>query len=103
MGEITYAFIGTQKLNMKVFNEKVLKKITKIIGKENSKILVSDDQIILAKLLNNRKFVNVVVYHVGKAPKHSYGKGKFKLKGGFLTESEVENELTTNATKVYSF
>lgn len=98
--EITYCFIGTDKLSLKEFNEKIVSQATEIISKKSNKIIMSDKDILLARFLHKRKYRKVTIYHVGNEPKHKIG--NFALKGGFTTESDVECNLRNDADKIIS-
>ena len=65
--EITYCFIGTDKLSLKEFNEKIVSQATEIISKKSNKIII-------IKTTNNEQPSTPSLsppYLLGTSPLHS--------------------------------
>ena len=91
------AIIPNRDIKIVDFNFYFLPLIEKEMENPNTKFIFSDMHSFIARYMNNRRYRNCVIYHIGNTPKHQVG--NYKTKGGFASYDEIYYTLKDDATK----
>ena len=85
---------GPEKIEEKLFIQKYVPKLDKILKDSNASIIITDRPGCankIARYLSTHGYRNCRVYHTGKNPRHKIG--KFPYKGGFKDLTSCKNQL----------
>ena len=84
--------------NSSELNSLYHEEIDNVLADPKVRIIISENFIFAAKYLENRKFRNCTIYHLGEKPKHLIG--KFKTKGGFSSAIEIGEALQQDSNEI---